>query len=124
MDTRKKIVGIDEAEALLAGVAFTLVTGYFDPLRAAHAERLEALARPDRKLVVMIKEPDQPLLSTSSRAELVAGLGVVDYVLLPRERASAALIERLAPADLMREEGADEKRFQDLVLLAHQRNGR
>lgn len=62
------------------------VSGYFDPLTAGHARRLEAL-RPKNGacLVVVIAEPVRPVLPARARAELVAALGCVDYVVIAGE---------------------------------------
>nr|WP_321477782.1 hypothetical protein [uncultured Paludibaculum sp.] len=58
-----------------------IVSGYFDPLLAAHAEWL-ADARGTGKLAVIVKDPAMPILPSRARAELVAALRVVDYVVL------------------------------------------
>jgi len=47
---------------------------------ASHAERLAALKRPGKPLLVLITTPPNPILDNRARAQLVAGLAVVDYV--------------------------------------------
>jgi len=79
MDTRTKIVDAAQAR-LLAGQGATVVSGYFDPLIASHAERLGELKRERVPLLVLIATPDDAILPARARAELVAGLAVVDYV--------------------------------------------
>lgn len=79
MDTRPKIVGVEEALRLAAAGA-TVVSGYFDPLLASHAERLAELKRNRTPLLVVIASPANPILPVRARAELVAGLRTVDYV--------------------------------------------
>jgi bifunctional ADP-heptose synthase (sugar kinase/adenylyltransferase) len=79
MDTRAKIVSAAEA-ARIAAEGATIVSGYFDPVLASHAERLRALKRAGVPLVVAIAEPEHPILPARARAELVAGLAVVDHV--------------------------------------------
>ena len=79
MDTRTKIVPPAEAARIAAGGA-TVVSGYFDPLLASHAESLGALKQHGKPLLVLIREPEQPILPARARAELVAGLRAVDYV--------------------------------------------
>ena len=79
MDTRQKIVDAAQAAAIAASGA-TVVSGYFDPLIASHAERLAALKPTGAKLLVLIATPDNAILPTAARAELVAGLRCVDYV--------------------------------------------
>ena len=58
-----------------------VVSGYFDPLLAVHAEWLQALAGVE-PLAVVVKEPTRPILSAQARAELVAALRAVDFVVL------------------------------------------
>jgi hypothetical protein len=79
MDTRTKI--IDAAQArLIASQGATVLSGYFDPLVASHAERLAELKNDDAPLLVLIATPADAILPARARAELVAGLAVVDYV--------------------------------------------
>jgi hypothetical protein len=79
LDTRTKIIGGAQA-ARIAQSGATIVRGYFDPMVASHAERLAALKRPGEPLLILIATPPDPILSARARAELVAGLAVVDYV--------------------------------------------
>ena len=79
MDTRAKIVDAGQAR-LIAAQGATVVSGYFDPLVASHAERLAELKNVDAPLLILIATPDDAILSARARAELVAGLAVVDYV--------------------------------------------
>jgi bifunctional ADP-heptose synthase (sugar kinase/adenylyltransferase) len=79
MDTRTKIVPMEEA-ARMAAEGATIVSGYFDPLLASHAERLTGLKREGVPLVILVADPENPILPAKARAELVAGLAVVDYV--------------------------------------------
>lgn len=79
MDTRTKIVSASEAGRIAAAGA-VVVTGYFDPLLAAHAERLIGLKREGLPLMIALADPQNPILPARARAELVAGLAVVDYV--------------------------------------------
>ncbi len=102
MDTRTKIVGEQEALRLAAAGAI-VVRGYFDPLLAEHAERLAQVKPGGAKLLVAIASPADPLLPSRARAELVAGLRVVDYVteanIAPQicfEQEDAARFQRLA----------------------------
>jgi glycerol-3-phosphate cytidylyltransferase-like family protein len=74
MDTRHKIVGAYPHDA-------TIVEGCFDPLLASHVEQLAA-KKSDLPLVVVIREPEAPLLDARSRAELVASLRSVDAVVI------------------------------------------
>ncbi len=79
MDTRTKI--IDATHAIrIAQTGATIVSGYFDPMIASHAERLATLRREGTPLLVLVATPHGAILSALARAQLVAGLSVVDYV--------------------------------------------
>ena len=104
MDTRRKIVDAAEAERIAASGA-TVVSGYFDPTLAAHAERLAALKRKGAPLLVLIATPENPILPARARAELVAGLMEVDHV--------AELAVGLAPQ--VRLESEDTTIFENLI---------
>lgn len=124
VDTRTKIVEWLEVERELVGRAgrgaWKVVVGYFDPLLAAHAERLEELAG-DGKLLVLIASPARPLLPAAARAELVAALRVVERVVIaPPERLQEML--RAVPAGaLVLEQGADAARTAELIRHLHVR---
>jgi glycerol-3-phosphate cytidylyltransferase-like family protein len=79
VDTRTKIITADQAQRLAEDGA-TTVSGYFDPLTLAHAERLQSLKRPGAPLLVVISSPPDPILPSLARAQLVAGLACVDHV--------------------------------------------
>lgn len=76
MDTREKILSPASAAGLSPPV---LVVGYFDPLTADHARRLDALGS---GLTVAILDPPDPLLPAQARAELVAALSSVENVVV------------------------------------------
>ena len=65
------------------------MAGHFDPLLAEHVRRLRQYVTPGRLLVVEITNPPRPLLPQSARAELVAALGMVDYVVLKSGQAAS-----------------------------------
>jgi hypothetical protein len=84
VDTRTKI-------GATAGSATSVaVSGYFDPLLAAHARQLKEIASGGR-VTVYIADPTAPLLPARARAELVAALAVVERVVLPNVDGSAAI---------------------------------
>jgi hypothetical protein len=74
MDTRRKIVPH-------APPGCDLVEGYFDPLLAPQAAALAA-RKGSAPLAVIIREPADPLLDARARAELIAALAAVDYVVI------------------------------------------
>ena len=79
MDTRTKIIDAAQA-ARIAQAGATVVSGFFDPMIATHAERLTTLKREGTPLLVLIASPQEAILPALARAQLVAGLSVVDYV--------------------------------------------
>ena len=91
-------VGRDRAQKLT--IAFA--NGAFDLLHVGHIRYLEGAKREADRLVVAInsdasvralKGPNRPILSESDRAELVAALGAVDYVVIFDEPTVAPLLE-------------------------------
>jgi hypothetical protein len=79
LDTRTKIIDAAQA-ARIAQSGATVVSGYFDPVTAPHADRLAGLKQADTPLLVLIATPPDAILPALARAQLVAGLSVVDYV--------------------------------------------
>ena len=79
MDTRGKIIGASQATRIAQSGA-TVVSGYFDPLVAVMADQLQKLKQDGLPLLVLIRTPKDAILPARARAELVAGLRVVDYV--------------------------------------------
>jgi hypothetical protein len=127
VDTRTKILTAEGAQAAArrfrqSGIPVKLVAGFFDPLQAAHARRLEEIAQGEGALFVVIDEPEAPLLAARARAELVAGLAVVDCVVLSSEPL-AEIQARLAPDAVFAEQAADERRRQELIDLIRSRCG-
>jgi phosphopantetheine adenylyltransferase len=108
LDTRRKIV-----EALDGTAGEIVVSGYFDPLLAAHARRLEQLAEQFGPLVVAVLDPDNPLLPLRARAELVAALRCVKTVIagsVPQHRR------------VIRLEEEDQERRKDLIRHVRRRH--
>jgi hypothetical protein len=110
LDTREKIICAVEA-AKIAAAGATVVSGYFDPLIASHAERLAQLKPGGAKLLVLIATPENAILPAAARAELVAGLRAVDYV--------SELAAGLTPQ--IRLEQEDSQRFAALLRHVHAR---
>jgi hypothetical protein len=110
LDTRTKIVPAADA-ARIAESGATVVSGYFDPLVAAHAERLRELKRDGSPLLVILADPESPILPLRARAELVAGLKAVDYV----AELSAGIVPHVR---LEQEHG---RLLEDLVAHVHTR---
>jgi rfaE bifunctional protein nucleotidyltransferase chain/domain len=110
-DATSKIVSRDRLRQLLAGhkrhgdrVVFA--NGCFDTLHVGHVRYLEGARREGDVLVVAVnsdssvcalKGPGRPILLESARADLVAALRAVDYVVLFAEPDVEALLEFLRP---------------------------
>lgn len=114
MDTRSKILSRDAALELPPPL--TLVTGYFDILRAEHARELQQARdrAPAQPLMVVVLTRPNPLLSARARAELVAALRMVDYVVTANDGDLDGIFEALRPAPLVRLEAADQRRARQL----------
>jgi bifunctional ADP-heptose synthase (sugar kinase/adenylyltransferase) len=82
LDTRTKIIPRNEIEERLQSRTATRISGHFDPLLAEHVRRLAEAREPGRPLVVEVTNPAQPILAQRARAELVAALSMVDFVVL------------------------------------------
>jgi D-glycero-beta-D-manno-heptose 1-phosphate adenylyltransferase len=74
-----------------AGHAIAFANGCFDLLHVGHVRYLQAAAKEGDRLVVAVnddlsaaalKGPGRPVMSAADRAELVAGLRDVDYVVI------------------------------------------
>ena len=85
------------------------VSGHFDPMLAEHVRRLVEAREPGRLLVVEVTNPAKPLLGQRARAELVAALSMVDFVVLGDGEAGGA-----APMD-----AEIKERFIEHVLERH-----
>jgi len=82
LDTRSKITSPSDVLERLAGKPARWVAGHFDPLLAEHVRRLRECVSPGEALVVEVTNPTSPFLPQRARAELVAALAMVDYVVL------------------------------------------
>jgi rfaE bifunctional protein nucleotidyltransferase chain/domain len=89
-----------------AGRTIAFANGCFDLLHVGHVRYLQAAAAEADRLVVAInddpsvatlKGPGRPILSAADRAELVAGLRGVDYVVVFEEPTVATLLQALEP---------------------------
>ena len=88
------------------GLTHAFANGAFDVLHVGHVRYLEAAKREADRLIVAInddqsvrglKGPLRPVLPQADRAELVAALRAVDYVVIFSEPTVTALLELLKP---------------------------
>lgn len=94
------------AEHKRRGQRIIFANGCFDTLHAGHIRYLEGARREGDVLVVgvnadssvgTLKGPGRPILDENARAQLVAALKSVDYVVLFSEPNVEALLEELRP---------------------------
>ncbi len=117
MDTRTKIISGEQAAKVAAQGGATVITGCFDPVTAEHAERLAELKGDAQTLIVIVTDPEDLILPAQARAELLAGLSVVDYVVV----ANVTMGGSPALTPNVRLEQEDELRRQKLVAHVHAR---
>src|SRR5713101_5621002 len=110
-EAASKIVARDVLREKLAdyrhhGRCIVFANGCFDALHVGHIRYLEGARREGDVLVVGVnadssvcnlKGPGRPILDESARAQLVAALRCVDYVVLFSEPNVEALLEELRP---------------------------
>lgn len=99
LDTRTKILAVEEVLRETNGKPLLWVSGHFDPMLAEHAKRLRAMKTQGAELAVIIENPPNPFLSQRARAELIAALAVVDYVVLNGNGVAAASLNDLQLRD-------------------------
>lgn len=89
-----------------AGLTHAFANGIFDLLHVGHIRYLEAAAQEADRLIVAVnddastralKGPGRPVLAAGDRAELVAALRAVDYVVIFPEPTVAPLLQLLTP---------------------------
>lgn len=109
MDTRSKIIAGKPASIADPVV---VVTGYFDILRAEHARELQSIRERTgaRTLLVIVLPAASSIVPPRARAELVAALRMVDYVVSANDADIQAMIDTFHPTEVVRLEAADERR--------------
>jgi rfaE bifunctional protein nucleotidyltransferase chain/domain len=109
--TREKVMTLDALLAVLAqrreeGTRVALTNGSFDLLHVGHLRSLEQARSLGDVLVVGLnsdasvrayKAPDRPVLPQAERAELLAGLASVDYVVVFDEPTAEQLVLAVRP---------------------------
>jgi rfaE bifunctional protein nucleotidyltransferase chain/domain len=89
-----------------AGRTISFANGCFDVLHVGHVRYLEGAAAEGGRLVVAVNDDDsvrrlkgegRPIMPAADRAELVAALGAVDYVVVFSGPTVGPLLEALRP---------------------------
>jgi bifunctional ADP-heptose synthase (sugar kinase/adenylyltransferase) len=114
MDTRSKILTPAAARRLPASLA--VATGHFEILRAGLLGELrEARERAAGAALVAVVLPlANGAQDQRARAELAAGLRLVDYVVIAGEEDPRALVDSLKPVATVRLEEAEARRAREL----------
>jgi rfaE bifunctional protein nucleotidyltransferase chain/domain len=102
--TREQLAAL-VAEDRKAGRTVAFANGCFDLLHVGHIRYLQGAAREADRLIVAInddqtagtKGPGRPILKAAERAEIVAALRGVDYVVIFPERTVDPLLGLLEP---------------------------
>ncbi len=111
VDTREKILDREAAERLLRSRPdATVVSGYFDPLLAAHVRRLREIGD---SLIVIVRSSPSSLMDRRAREELLASLSCVAFV----------IPEECSPGNLVSEDHADARRTAEFVEHVRRRAG-
>jgi rfaE bifunctional protein nucleotidyltransferase chain/domain len=103
--TESDLIGIVQREQA-AGRTIAFANGCFDLLHVGHVRYLEGAAAEadclvvavnDDRMVEQLKGKGRPILSAADRAELVAALRVVDYVVVFPDATVSRLLTLLKP---------------------------
>jgi rfaE bifunctional protein nucleotidyltransferase chain/domain len=102
--TRDRLVDLVRADRA-AGLTIAFANGCFDLLHVGHTRYLQAAAAEADRLVVAVNDDEmaarkgagRPVLQARDRAELVAALRGVDYVVIFPEPTVTPLLELLKP---------------------------
>ena len=106
MDTRTKIISAERADQVVSelradGKQTAVATGWFDILRAAHGESLKDAGSRGSPLLALVhadSDTHPTVLDQHSRAQLVAALDAVDYVVICDQAAARKLISAWKPS--------------------------
>jgi rfaE bifunctional protein nucleotidyltransferase chain/domain len=110
-DARSKIVNLEQLRAILlasrqANKIIVLSNGCFDTLHVGHIRYLQAAREEGDVLVTAVntdssvralKGANRPILDEQARAQLVAAIGAVDFVVVFSEPNVERLLEELRP---------------------------
>lgn len=111
IENKAPILPLDQLEEILAGqrakgLTVALTNGAFDMIHVGHLRYLQAASELADILVVavnsdesvkMSKGPTRPIIPDHERAEMVAGLRGVDYVVIFGEKSVSEVIKAIRP---------------------------
>ena len=120
MDTRSKIISLERAGALFSSTGeerddVVVARGCFDLLSAEHCRELARARERGKYLVVAVysdSEPRRTVFSQLARAQMVAALAVVDYVVICDESQTDRVVSPWRPTEVVE---ADPASSRDLI---------
>lgn len=111
MDTREKIVPLDQLSARLASARWLAVVGTFDPLTLGQAERLAKLSGVGKSLLAVVEPGSGCLLPVEARAILVAALKTVELVFV----GDAEALPKNGQIELIKDDEGERARSAEFV---------
>jgi hypothetical protein len=115
LNTQEKISTLATLPGLLSEGAWTAVPGLFDPLTATQAKRLAHFAQDDRKLLAVVLDEPDTLLTADARSVLVAALASVSAVVVAKSGHWQAAIPAKADIVIIEDEAGERGRSQEFV---------
>jgi bifunctional ADP-heptose synthase (sugar kinase/adenylyltransferase) len=116
VDTRNKIIDSQIAVEIACRLRrqsrkLVVVSGHFDVVLAAHARDLDGVRNSSGAdaIMVILQPVSHSLLAAPARAELVAALAMVDYVVSVGDDSLDELLSRLPAERVISRLGADDE---------------
>lgn len=119
MDTREKIVPLQDLHGRLGTGRWVALLGRFDPLTRAQAERVAKLNEDGRSILIVVEPGVDCLLPVEARAALMAALRAVHLVVIGEADELPAHPQMKMIAD---EEG-EQKQSAEFVRFIAERQG-
>lgn len=111
MDTREKIVPVEQLERRIADGDWLAVVGTFDPLTLRQAERLAELSARGKSVLAVVEAGKNCLLPVEARAVLVAALKSVRLVVVSKANA----LPKLSRLEVLMDEEGEHQRSSAFV---------
>jgi hypothetical protein len=119
LDTREKIVPLQDLPARLGTGQWVAVVGRFDPLTLAQAQRVAKLNEDGRPILIVVEPREDCLLPVEARAALVAALRAVQLVVI----GEANQLPAHPQMEIIADEEGERKRSAEFVRFIAERQG-
>jgi hypothetical protein len=119
LDTREKIVPLQDLPERLGKGPWLAVVGRFDPLTLPQAERLGRLAGEGHSILGVVEPSADCLLPADARATLLAALRSVNLVVI----ADAAWLPPHPQMKILEDEEGERKRSAEFAQFIVERQG-